>query len=122
MSAHVDLEQLAGTLADFTFAYLVTVNDDHRAHVVTVGPEFVGGVFEINAVGDRTSGNLAQRTDVTLIWPPHDPGGYTLLVDGRGEVKGTRLQVFPSRAVLHRPAEAGSAQAASGCLHDCVEI
>jgi hypothetical protein len=38
MSVKVDLDQLADALADFTFAYLITVGDDHRAHTVAVAP------------------------------------------------------------------------------------
>ena len=38
MSVKVDLDQLAGALADFTFAYLVTVGDDYHAHIVAVEP------------------------------------------------------------------------------------
>ena len=34
MSVRVDLDQLAGTLDDFTFAYLITVGDDFHAHTV----------------------------------------------------------------------------------------
>src|SRR6266403_3917149 len=35
VSVKVDLDQLAGALADFTFAYLVTVDDSHHAHTGT---------------------------------------------------------------------------------------
>ena len=36
MSVKVDLDTLAEALADFSFAYLVTVGDDYRAHTVAV--------------------------------------------------------------------------------------
>ncbi|MHA7666096.1 pyridoxamine 5'-phosphate oxidase family protein [Mycolicibacterium sp. HS_4_1] len=122
MSAHVDLDQLAGAVDDFAFAYLVTVTDDHRAHVVTVQPTLADGVFDIAAIGTRTSENLKHHSDVTLIYPPREADGYTLLIDGRADVKDTRLQVFPSRAILHRQARPDTPAAASGCLHDCVPI
>ena len=38
MSVKVDLDRLADALADFTFAYLITVGDDYRAHSVAVDP------------------------------------------------------------------------------------
>ena len=38
MSVKVDLDKLAEALADFTFAYLITVGDDYRAHTVAVEP------------------------------------------------------------------------------------
>ena len=46
MSVKVDLDQLADALADFTFAYLVTVGDDYRAHTVAVEPVLADGMIE----------------------------------------------------------------------------
>ena len=68
---------------------------------------------------------LAHRSDVTLLWPPAEPGGYSLIVDGRAEVtvadaETVRLAVVPTRALLHRDADPDSPNAAKGCLHDCV--
>ncbi|RTL61169.1 MAG: pyridoxamine 5'-phosphate oxidase family protein, partial [Hyphomicrobiales bacterium] len=59
--------------------------------------------------------------DVTLLWPPPEPGGYSLIVDGRSELDDQGLRVVPQRAVLHRPAVAGVATA-SGCGDDCVPL
>ena len=55
---------------------------------------------------------------------PREPGGYSLIVDGRAEATGSdgetaRFGVVPTRALLHR--EAASPDSANGCLHDCVE-
>jgi hypothetical protein len=63
-----------------------------------------------------------------LLWPPREPGGYSLIVDGRAEVTdaddsddGTaRLLVVPTRALLHRNADPSTPGSATGCLHDCV--
>jgi hypothetical protein len=38
MSVRVDLDKLAAALADFTFAYLITVGEDLHAHTVAVQP------------------------------------------------------------------------------------
>ncbi|MDT5213869.1 MAG: hypothetical protein QOK18_2108 [Mycobacterium sp.] len=113
MSVKVALDQLADTLADFTFGYVITVGDDFRAHTVAVDPILTDGVLELGPVGNTTRGNVAQHPDVTLVWPPSKPGGYTLIVDGRGELEGDALTIVPDRAVLHRPA---------GNSHDCVPI
>jgi hypothetical protein len=104
MSVKVDLEQLAGALADFTFAYLVTVDDGYHAHTVAVEPVLVDGVIDVGPVGGGTRKNLAQHDGVTLVWPPREPGGYSLIVDGQGRPTDDTLQVVPSRAVLHRKA------------------
>jgi hypothetical protein len=119
----VDLNRLAAALGDFPFAYLITVGDDYRAHTVTVEPELREGVLDVGLIGGRTCKNLANRRDVTLLWPPREAGGYSLIVDGRADVTKAgedtiRLDVAPTRALLHRNAD--SPTAAKGCLHDCV--
>jgi hypothetical protein len=118
MSVKVDLDQLADALADFALAYLITVGHDFRAHTVAVNPAFADGVFDVGPIGKTTRTNVGGHSDVTLLWPPRQPGGYSLIVDGRGTApdEGGALTITPSRAVLHRPAEAADA------LHDCVPL
>jgi predicted enzyme related to lactoylglutathione lyase len=122
MSVKVDLDRLADALGDFTFAYLVTVGDDYRAHTVAVTPELIDGILDIGPVGNSTRRNATQHGDVTVTWPPREPGGYTLIVDGRAELSDTSMKVTPSRAVLHRPASPDSPASTTGCLHDCVPL
>ncbi|OBH45681.1 hypothetical protein [Mycobacterium mantenii] len=119
----VDLQALADALVDFPYAYLITVDDEYRVHTVTVEPQLREGTLEVGLIGGRTRNNLAHRADVTLVWPPAAPGGYSLIVDGTAEVtdagdETARLSVVPTRALLHRDAD--SPDAAKGCLHDCV--
>lgn len=124
MSVKVDLDQLAGALTDFAFAYLVTVDDSYHAHTVAVEPVLVDGILDVGPVGGGTRENLAQHDGVTLVWPPRVPGGYSLIVDGRGQpiADDARLRIAPSRAVLHRRAAPDSPATATGCLHDCVPL
>jgi hypothetical protein len=122
MSVKVDLDQLADALADFTFAYLVTVGDDHRAHTVAVTPALTNGVIGVGAIGNGTRRNVTAHDGVTLVWPPREPGGYTLIVDGSGRPDGDGLTVAPTRAVLHRPATPDTPATNPGCLHDCVPL
>jgi hypothetical protein len=114
MSVTVDLGRLADELAGYTFAYLVTVGDDYRAHTVAVEPIFEGGVFDVGPVGGATNRNLSAHPAVTLVWPPAGRGGYTLIVDGRAD--GSRI--VPELAVLHRKAQPGAATK-PGCKDDC---
>lgn len=127
MSAkRVDLKRLAEALGDFPFAYLITVDDDYRAHTVTVEPVLREGILDVGLIGGRTTKNLANRRDATLLWPPREPGGYSLIVDGRATVTEAgndtvdtvHLEITPTKALLHRNAD--SPTAAKGCLHDCV--
>lgn len=118
----VDLQALADALVNYPYAYLITVDDGYRAHTVTVEPELRGATLDVGLIGGRTQQNLARRRDVTLLWPPSEPGGYSLIVDGEAETSeagdAVRLTVVPTRALLHRDAD--SPEAAKGCLHDCV--
>jgi hypothetical protein len=130
----VDVERLAAALTDYPFGYLITVDDGYRVHTVTVEPRLrdlpggQGAIVDVGLIGGRTRENLADRRDVTLLWPPREPGGYSLIVDGTAEVtpedpaddETARLGVVPTRALLHREADADSPGAAKGCLHDCV--
>jgi hypothetical protein len=133
----VDLERLAAALPDYPFAYLITVDDGYRAHTVTVepalrdlpdGPDGPRAIVDVGLIGGHTRKNLAHRSDVTLLWPPREPGGYSLIVDGRAEANSdadfddetARFGVVPTRALLHREADPDSPTAAKGCKHDCV--
>jgi hypothetical protein len=122
MSVKVDLDRLADALADFTFAYLITVGDDHRAHTVAVQPVLSDGTLHLGSIGNTTRRNVCQHDGVTLVWPPSQPGGYTLIVDGLGRPAGDALTVEPTRAVLHRPATPATPPTNPGCLHDCVPL
>ncbi|MBV8292847.1 MAG: pyridoxamine 5'-phosphate oxidase family protein [Mycobacterium sp.] len=121
----VDFERLAGALNSYRFAYLVTVDDDYRVHTVTVEPELREHVMDVGLIGGRTRKNVESRSAVTLLWPPSEPGGYSLIVDGRAEVADSdddtaALRVVPTRALLHRNADPTTPGSAKGCLHDCV--
>ncbi|MFZ1176361.1 MAG: pyridoxamine 5'-phosphate oxidase family protein [Mycobacterium sp.] len=130
----VDLERLAAALPDYPFAYLITVDDGYRVHTVTVEPQLrhlpedadgPRAIVDVGPIGGHTGENLAHRSDVTLLWPPREPGGYSLIVDGRAEATDSndatpRFGVVPTRALLHRDADPDSPEAAKGCLHDCV--
>jgi hypothetical protein len=100
----VDLEQLADTIGGYGFAYLVTVGEEGRAHVLAVTPETVEGGLAVGGVGRHSQENATARPDVTLVWPPTDAGGYSLLVDGSATVDGSTVTVSPTKAILHRRA------------------
>ncbi len=119
MSVKVELGELATTLADFDVAYLVTVSDDARAHVLSVWPELTDGGILVDGVGRHTQTTAAAHPDVTLVFPPAAAGGFTLLVDGTATVDGTNVTIVPAKAILHRPA-AGSDGRRAGS--DCVDV
>jgi len=125
----VDFKRLAAALNNYRFAYLVTVDDGYHVHTVTVEPELHDGVLDVGLIRGRTRNNVETRSDVTLLWPPREPGDYSLIVDGRAQVAEAadsgddtvQLVVVPTRALLHRNADPATAPgSAKGCLHDCV--
>jgi len=122
MSVKVDLDKLADALADFSFGYLITVGDDFRAHTVAVEPVLTDGSFDVGQMGSGTRRNAGEHPDVTVVWPPTEPGGYTLIVDGRAEVSDGGLTVTPTRAVLHRRATSESKATSPDGLHDCLPL
>lgn len=119
MSLKVEMADLAGRLADYRFAYLVTVGDDGRAHVLAVWPEHGPDGLVVDGCGRHSQANAAARPTVTLVWPPNEPDGHSLLVDGTATVDGPTITVVATKAILHRPA-AGPDGRRSGS--DCVTL
>lgn len=122
MSIPVALEQLRNETRRFPRApYLLTVSDDARPHAVAVTVVWEGNAL-VMAVGKRSASNAATRPQVSLLWSPSEPGGYSLIVDGTASAGSDgRIALAPTRAVLHRPAATPDA-AKPGCSADCVPI
>jgi hypothetical protein len=123
MSHPVALEQLRNETRRFALApYLLTVGDDGRPHAVAVAASWEGDALTME-LGERSARYAGTRPRVSLLWPPAEPGGYSLIVDGTAAPAGGegRIAVTPTRAVLHRPAATPDA-ARPGCSADCVPI
>ena len=119
MSVKVELGELAGALADFDVAYLVTVSDEGRSHVLSVWAEPTAAGLVVAGVGRHTQANATANPDVTLVFPPLQQGGFTMLVDGRATVEGTTVTVAPTTAILHRAAVAPDGRRVGS---DCVDV
>ncbi|MEI9900204.1 MAG: hypothetical protein WDN31_08840 [Hyphomicrobium sp.] len=87
-------------------AYLLTVAKDgpHTSHVTI---ELRGSSIGC-AVGASAAKNIVRQPNVSLFWPPTEPGGYALIVNGTAE--GGRLptgvtmaEIMLTKSVLHRP-------------------
>lgn len=122
MSVKVDLAVLADALADYGFAYLLTVSEDQRPHAVAVQPVMREDELTVTGLGGRTLANLAARPDVTLLFPPPDEGGYSLIVDGRASTDGGGARVVPAHAVRHRPADHTTSATDGSCGNDCLPV
>lgn len=116
------VQHLAETLTRYRFAYLLTVGDDTRAHVVAVTTTLANDTLLVTDLGRKTRANLAAHPLVTLVWPPVDLSDYSLIVDGVGSLRDDELAVVLTRAVLHRPARPQIPTTGGGCESDCVEL
>ena len=125
MSIPVELDALEAATGDYAMAYLLTVSDDFRPKIVACVPDWDDGQLVCRA-GGGSARNAATRSAVTLAFPPIEPGGYTLIVDGNAHVDQSGevpiVHLAPTRAVLHRTAPSGFTNTATNCASDCTPI
>jgi hypothetical protein len=124
MSIPVPLDRLRAALEERgRSAYLLTVSDDGRPHVIHGSVRWEGDALTTD-VGRRSAANAATRPSVSLLYPVRSDGDYSLIVDGSAVVvreDGQRLLITPTKAVLHRPAPAPD-PSSSPCAADCVPL
>jgi hypothetical protein len=101
-------------------AYLLTVAKD-GPHTSNVTIELRGGCIGCN-VGISAAKNIAREPNVSLFWPPTEPGGYALIVNGTASehrLAGvTMAEVTVTKSVLHRPGPK-PADSDGPCASDC---
>ena len=122
MSIPVDVADLAKALTDFGAGYLLTSSAEGRVKAVTVEPRVENGVVVVPGPGKGSTANIAVNPDVTLLFPPREHHGFTLLVDGTASVEGGpdgTARITATTAVLHRPASHADGPAAGACGQDC---
>jgi len=123
MSIPVDPKDLAGALADFEAGYLLTVSEEGRIKAVTVEPSATAEALVVDGVSRGSARNIAENPRVTVLFPPRERHGFTLIVDGTATVTDDAIRVTPEAAVLHRPASHADgplpAASADSCGNDC---
>lgn len=116
------IDQLADALAERGVGYLLTSGEDGRVKAVTVEPTLRDGVLHCTPSRGSTR-NLDAHPAATLLFPPSQPRGHTLLVDGTATGGDDGIAFTPESAVLHRPADhADGPTDAGGCGHDCTPV
>jgi hypothetical protein len=120
----VPLEALRAALAERGGnAYVLTVSDDMRAHVVHAAVHWESDLLAVE-VGKRSAANATARSSVSLLYPVRSADDYSLIIDGtvtvapRGD--GKCLLITPTKAVLHRAAV--TPDPAAPCSADCVPL
>jgi hypothetical protein len=125
MSIQVGPDELGDALRVYRHAFLITVGSDARAHVVPATPAATGGGVIVGGLGRRSLANVAANPAVTLLWPPTEPEGHSLILDGTASVDangGSTISVAVQRAVLHRSGPGDPPSEPDGCAADCAEI
>ena len=102
-------------------AYLLTVAKD-GPHINNVTIEFRGGSIGCE-VGMSAARNIAREPNVSLFWPPTEPGGYALIVNGTAASEHrltgmTMAEITLTKSVLHRPG-AKPDDSDGPCSSDC---
>jgi hypothetical protein len=109
MSVPVELSAVRDRIAEYgAVAYLVTVGELGRAHVVSVEVR-VDGDRIVVPTGRTSRRNLVANPALTLLWPPRLDPTYSMLVDGVATSFSddpAEATVEPHSAVLHRVAGA----------------
>lgn len=102
MSVVVDLADLPERLRDFDRGYLLTSRDG-LVKAVSVRAVVEDGTLLVATPGRGSVANVEAFPAVTLLFPPLDDPGMTLLVDGTAAAEGDDVRVTPTGAVLHKP-------------------
>ena len=124
MSTVESLERLRDEMADFaTEPYLLTVTEEDRPHCATVVVAWDADRLVVAAPSIWPGSEARGRRQVSLLWPPGQAGGYSLIVDGLADtmVGGERRHILPIKAVLHRRGVA-SPSSISSCQSDRIPI
>ena len=103
MSVVVDLADIPERLREFGRGYLLTAKDG-LVKAVSVRANAEDGTLLVPAPGGGSLRNLGVNPAVTLLFPPIESPGMTLLVDGTATAEGDDVRVTPTGAVLHKPA------------------
>ena len=103
MSIAVPLEELGDALAVHPWGYLLTVNAEAQTRILAVPTDFTDGCLRCEA-GRSARENISLHREVTMVFPPSDGSGFSLVVDGVAELHTETVVVRPTWAVLHRPA------------------
>jgi hypothetical protein len=116
----VSLERLRDEVARFgVHPFILTVSDAGRPHAVAATVAW-DGAHLVGGCGRSTAANAAARPEISLLWPPLEEEGYSLIVDGVATVDDQQIRLQPSKAVLHRSAP--SPDPLKACSSDCVTV
>ncbi|WP_419945853.1 hypothetical protein [Candidatus Poriferisodalis sp.] len=126
MSIGVEPADIGKQMEQFgTAAYVLTVRDDATPHIAHLDIRLDGDMLRCGA-SRSAAANVAQRPTISLLWPPFEPGGYSMIVDAEARTvdgaDGLELELRPTSGVLHRPATPATPAANPNCSSDCAPL
>lgn len=126
MSIPVEPADIGKQMEQFgTAAYVLTVRNDATPHIAHLDIRLDGGVLRCGA-SRSAAANVAQRPTISLLWPPFESGGYSMIVDAEARTvdgaDGLELELRPTSGVLHRPATPATPAANPNCSSDCAPL
>ena len=106
--------------------YVLTVGDDgpHTSHsTVTLAPD---GTSLTGPLSKSAAKNVGNQPAMSLFWPPKEPGGYGIIMNGMAHVIATDgpdplASIALTKAVFHRPGTPGPGHEGT-CTSDCRPI
>jgi hypothetical protein len=125
MSIAVPLERLRSAVEERAgAAYLLTVGESGRPHVVHVPVRWEGDALVAAQIGKRSAANAVARPGVSLLYPVRNADDHSLIVDGSAAIvpleDGRELRITPTSAMLHR--QRAVPDPAASCEGDCVPL
>lgn len=102
MSIPVEVADIPQRLVEFDRGYLLTSRDG-TVKAVSVRAVPQDGSLLVATPGPGSVANVGLNPAVTLLFPPRESPGMTLLVDGTATAEGDDVRVAPIGAVLHKP-------------------
>lgn len=105
-------------------AYLLTVSKS-GPHTSQVSVDLRGNVIAC-LIGESAAKNIASEPNVSLFWPPKEPGGYAIIVNGtaspnRAPSGAAMAEITLTKSVLHR-AGPKPRDSDGPCASDCRQL
>jgi len=105
-------------------AYLLTVGKD-GPHTTPVSIELDGNTIGCG-IGPSAARNISSVPNVSLFWPPREPGGYAMFINGvaKGVQRrdgGNAAEITLTKSVLHRSGPK-PADSTTACASDCKRL
>lgn len=105
MSLKVELADLPSKAAEYGPGFLLSGDGSGGPHAMHVRYEFSADpVVATCNVGRSAARNIEANPLVTLLWPPLEDGGFSLIADGEALVEEGIATIKMLGAVLHRHA------------------